>query len=242
MANYVLYAIIGVMAIIATKYSVSFILSVIEIPHEAVPIVSLILNVAVFIAVFFTLNFISGFVPVTAFYMPSPATTTPDIPPPEATSTSTPTSTPPPAATWTPTSTPPPAATWTPTQEPRSTPTQKPTSTRRPSVTPTKTPTLSPQVFGDIRRGEICNNQCYDYGSTVDFCFWSNFETNAKAMVYSYDTGQTFDLGNWNLDNEAQCLTGPMSAPYGRNRLEITGFDGSNGPISRSYEFCVSDC
>ncbi len=232
MATYFIYGIIAVVALLITRYSVPFILTTVQIPHEAVPTVNLMLNMAIFAISFFGLNFVAGFLPTDtltmSFLMATPENRV--------------TETPHPAATWTPSPTPLPAATWTSTLVPRSEPTRTPTQTRQPTSTRTPTPTPAPQVFGDIRRGEICRDSCYDYGSTVDFCFWSNFETDAKVTIYSYDTGETFDLGNWDLNNTAQCFSGPMSAPYGRSQLEIIGFDGPDGTISRTYDFCVADC
>ncbi len=100
-------------------------------------------------------------------------------------------------------------------------------------------PTPVPEVFGAIYKGQICRNKCIDYGSRVDLCFWSNFNTQARVTVYSFDTKQEFDLGNWDLGGEKQCIyDSPMSAPYGKNKLEIRSYDGP----SRSINFCVDDC
>jgi len=97
---------------------------------------------------------------------------------------------------------------------------------------------IVPKVFGAILRGQICNNRCIDYGSTVDFCFRSNLPTQAKLTVHSYETGETFPLGNKNLNEIEQCFTGPMSAPLGNNIYSIESYDGP----TYSVRFCVDDC
>jgi hypothetical protein len=152
MADFVLYAIILVIAFIITKYTVPFILSTTEIPHNLVSIVNLTLHIAIFCLVFLTFYFLPqprGLVyqiitkPTTIAAVTPIATPFEPLTPKPGEPTWTPTGTPPPAPTWTPTGTPPPAPTWTPTNIP---PTRKPNQpTHTPSPTSTKRPTTTPR-------------------------------------------------------------------------------------------------
>lgn len=126
------------------------------------------------------------------------------------------------------------------------TPTQRPTATS----TPTKTP--DPQVFSNIKGGEICNCSCsvsgvkvYDFGTQVRFCFQSNFSTDVEATLY--DPRRTpYPLGNWFLDKKEQC-TQQLPLPHdpklkGAWELVIVGFDSPNGNVSNRHTFCLDEC
>lgn len=153
MADYILYALILAIAVIVTKYSVPFILSIASIPHHLVTIVNLALYFAIFAIVVFALYFLPqprGLVSQ-IFAEPNIVSVTPTSTPTKVLAqkpsepTWTPTKTPLPAPTWTPTRTPTQNSiqpTWTPTKTPLPAPTWTPTKTPPPAPTwtPTKTP------------------------------------------------------------------------------------------------------
>lgn len=142
------------------------------------------------------------------------------------------------------------------TAETQATAIEEPRRTATPQAIATSTAINStpiPQVFANMKGGEICNCGCpaspsakvYDFGTEVNFCFEASFSTNASATLID-PSGNSLLLGDFDLGGGEQCKEN-VSLPHDPNLkgawdLIITGSDGPNGNISYTQPFCLDEC